>query len=281
MPCLLPTIDYTVLYLHYFIPGLYPMRTVTAPELTTRFTEQSTIALQSFDNAKAESETLKGFGVAVEVMGLDTATIYIMQSILGQLCQELTTVNQGMGRDILAPENYYKFLHAEGFRINSLEKMDFEGMATALNSDSEVLEQSGYASSAKLLTKNLLGYNLDNVKRSKTQFQCPVSVYNYTFDAVKVLRELKSQFEVALLVTGEADVNLDCIDVYIDELNKYSYVNEVQSRMVFGNKTDRFYITHFKDKFVMHIAPVLFDALVAFMCSFHPDDINFEVPQAA
>jgi hypothetical protein len=256
----------------------------TPLDLQARFSLTVSNALKAYQEALTVIAKLQTFGVDVDIECEKDVKRIVYTELLKNICVELTTSNQGLGRDVLAHENYAVFVRAKGCFtdvVDAIEDIDYKGLAEALEEDSKKLEEAGYATSAKLLSTSLLGYNKDKVKRSKSGYLCELSHGSYAFDVASTMEELKKQLSVALSVVGEGDVDLACFDEYICAVRPKMYPNELDSRSVYGSKKDRVSITHFKEKAVFQISPVLFESIVAFIASFYGSDFDFELPCAA
>jgi hypothetical protein len=257
------------------------MLAYTPLELETRFSLTVSNALNEYEKALKVIAKLQTFGVDVDIDCERDIKRIVYTELLEKICVELTTRNQGLGRDELVHENYVSFLRAKGCFIDAVEDIDYKGLSEALDNDAKELEATGYTTSAKLLSTSLLGYNKDKVKRTKAGYLCELSHSSYGFDVANKVEELKKQLRVALSVVGEEDVDLACFDDYINAIRPKMYPNELDSRSIYGAKTDRVSITHFKEKAVFHISPVLFESIVAFIASFYGSEFDFDLPRAA
>jgi len=258
------------------------MLSFSGTDLKALFSNGIINAKVTYTRAKLAHKELDLLGIETDLCSEDELILAVYNKVIKDICLKLTSEYQGLGRDALDHKKYLDdFLKTSTSTPGNIDVIAFTDLSKALDEDAKALEQKGIVKSAELLVNTLFGYDRNQVKRSKTEYLCTLVNSNHSFEMSRRFEELKKQLTVALSTTCE-EVSLQCFDDYRQALDKVDHSHEVSSRSVYGSKSDRIYITHYKEKVVIHFSPFLYEAIVAFALSCHPDQtIDFELPVAA
>lgn len=252
-----------------------------SPEnLLQRFTLALEAMIVTYNETATNITSLQAMGVKVKNIELKPAIRDHLRDTLKKICDELSQSYQGSSKNILNAEDYFCEYFTQ-FGGEPLSNVDFKALGGHLESDAKKLEQTGLEITAKLLINNLLGYQLDALKRTRGAYISSFDIYHYSSDTRNTVREILEQLTVAYSITGD-NPSLACFDAYIDALNSVSTNDALNSRTIFGSKSDPIYITHFKTKASIHFSPVLLESVIAFATLFQPKMIeSYELPQVA
>lgn len=255
--------------------------TIKLETLKSKFSTALVSAIEIRTELLASIEKLIPFG-EFEINMPDESSFILdtHQHTLNQICEDLTQKHQGLSKNTLCSSDYFFNYFVKNNEAIKFNDIDFPSLVELLTNDAKSLEDEGLKTTAKLLANHLLGYELDQVKRSKSFYQCSNGNGQYAESLKNTVDEIKLQLSVALGFTGE-DADLTCFSDYMEKLDSVDYSHELP-REVFGNKTNRIFISHFKDKFTIQISPLLFESVIAFI-SIHESSIveNYILPVAA